>query len=338
MKRKIKVGINGFGRIGRIAARIILKRDNLELAAVNSRAQAQSHAYLLKYDSTYGTFDLSVDHKDEQIVVNGNKIAALNFASPAEIPWNKYGVDIVIDATGKFRTKNDLQGHLKNGPEYVVLSAPAKDDTKTLVMGVNNHEFSPSTDKIVSNSSCTTNCLSVVTSVLHKHSKINKAFMTTTHAVTDSQNLLDNSAGEVRSRRSSITSIIPASTGSAKDIVKLFPDLSGKIICQSLRVPTATVSLINLVACLDKKTIKEEINSAFEKASKTSLKGILGLAQEKLVSVDYKGSVYSAVYDHFLTDVIDGNMVNLYAWYDNEWGYAARLIDLVSFISEKAKL
>lgn len=336
--KKLKVGINGFGRIGRIAARIILKNSDLELKAVNSRADSKSHAYLLKYDSTYGTFDLSVEHKDEEIVVNGNKIAALNFASPSEIPWNKYGVDIVIDSTGKFRTKNDLQGHLDNGAKFVVLSAPAKDDIKTYVMGVNNQDFAPLKDKIVSNSSCTTNCLSIITRVLHQHFKINKAFMTTIHAVTDSQNLLDNSAKEVRSRRSSLGSIIPAATGSAKDIVKLFPDLSGKIICQSLRVPIPTVSLINLVAMLDKNTSLNEINSVFEKAAETYLKGFLLVAEEKLVSVDYKGSTYSAIYDPFLTDGIDGNMVNLYAWYDNEWGYATRLVDLVSFIAKKAQI
>lgn len=337
--KKLKIGINGFGRIGRNAARIILKNPLLELAAINSRADAQSHAYLLKYDSNYGTYDLPVDAGNNFIKAGNEKIAVLNALHPEEIPWGDFGVDLVIDSTGLFRTKESLKGHLKNGVKYAVLSSPAKDDTKTIVMGVNHNTFSKESDKVVSNSSCTTNCLAIILKVINSAFEVEKAFMTTTHAVTDSQNLLDNShKKEVRLRRAAFMSMIPASTGSAKDIVKLYPDLKGKISCQAIRVPLSTVSIINLVLTVNKKTTKDEINLAYLKSSRTDLKGILDVAPGELVSVDYKGSPYSAVFDKYLTDVIDGHFINLYAWYDNEWGYTSRLVDLVSFIAKKAGL
>src|SRR3989344_1133740 len=239
---KIRIGINGFGRIGRIAARIILGRKEVDLVAINSRADTSSHAYLLKYDTTYGTFGMDVSSGDGYIKTDSRKINVLNADNPSLIHWKKYAVDLVIDATGKFRTKKDLEGHLSAGAKQVVLSAPAKDGMTTLVMGVNHQEYQKGHDEIVSNSSCTTNCLSTVIKVLEDASGVESAFMTTVHAVTDSQNLLDNSHGkEIRLRRSSLSSIIPSSTGSARDIVKLFPGLSGKIACQALRVPVATV-------------------------------------------------------------------------------------------------
>jgi len=336
--KKIKVGINGFGRIGRIAARIILNRPNLTLAAINSRADASSHAYLLKYDTTYGVFPLDVTATDNTLLVGKQKITVFNSDTPAEIPWNKQDIDVVIDATGKFRKKEDLQGHLAGGVKYVILSAPAKDDTKTLVLGVNERLFDPKNDKIISNSSCTTNCLATTVRVLHDNFKIVRGFMNTIHAITDSQNLLDNShKKEVRLRRSAVGNMIPTSTGSAKDIGKLYQDLAGKIICSAVRVPLLTVSMINLTVETKKQATKETINGAFEKASKTSLRGILGYASDELVSRDLVGSPFSAVFDPFLTQT-SGNLVNVYAWYDNEWGYTSRLVDMVEYIGKRAGL
>lgn len=336
---KIKVGINGFGRIGRIAARIILARPDLELAAINSRAEASSHAYLLKYDSTYGTLKYDIKTDVENLNIDGRKISVFNKNLPEEIPWENSGADIVIDATGKFRSKEDLSGHLKSGARFVVLSAPAKDDTKTIVMGVNQDKFNPKKDFIVSNSSCTTNCLTTTLKVLNDNFKVIRGFMTTIHAVTDSQNLLDNShKKEVRLRRSALASIIPAATGSAKDVGKLFPQLFGKIMCQAIRVPLLTVSIINLTVQTSQKTTEDEVNSAFEKASLANLKGILSVAKEELVSRDFVGSPFSSVVDPFLTRVSEENLINVYAWYDNEWGYTERLVDMVSYIGRASKI
>ena len=336
-KSPLKLGISGFGRIGRIASRIILKNNDLKLVAINSLAPVESHAYLLKHDSTYGIFDLEIKAGKNSLFAGSQKIDVFNKKSPGEIPWDRSDAQIIIDSTGKFRTQVDLSGHIKGNVKVVVLSAPAKDDMKTLVMGVNHRNFIKGVDKIISNSSCTTNCLANVVSVLHQHFNIEKAFMTTTHAVTDSQNLLDNShRKEIRLRRSALSSIIPASTGSAKDIVKLFPELEGKISARALRVPVVSVSLINLTALISKKTTKDQINEEYKKASAGKLKGILTVSDEDLVSVDFKGDSFSAVVDINLTEVLDGRLVNLYAWYDNEWGYARRLVDLCLFIGNKS--
>lgn len=337
--KKIKVGINGFGRIGRIAARIILNRPNLELVAINSRADASSHAYLLKYDTSYGIFPQNIKASGNFLLIDKRKISVFNSDTPSETPWSNAGVDIVIDATGKFRKSEDLRGHLQGRVKYVILSAPAKDDTKTLVLGVNHNIFNPKTDTIISNSSCTTNCLATTVKVLHDNYKIVRGFMNTVHAVTDTQNLLDNShKKEIRLRRAAFGNMIPSSTGSAKDIGKLYKDLAGKIICSAVRVPLLTVSMINLVVEIKKKTTVANINTAYEKASKTNLKGIMGYTNDELVSHDLVGSPYSAVFDPFLTRVNSDNLVNVYAWYDNEWGYTARLVDMVEFISKKAGL
>ena len=336
----VRIGINGFGRIGRIAARIILSRKNLELAAINSRADSSSHAYLLKYDTTYGTLPNTVKVIGyDKLGVGNNIISTYKKDLPEEIPWKDSFVDIVIEATGKFRDGESMKGHLRAGAKYVLLSAPAKDTTKTLVKGVNHNTFKPELDKIVSNSSCTTNCLATTLKVLHDKFKVKRAFMTTTHAITDSQNLLDNShSKEARLRRASFASMIPSSTGSAKDITKLFPDLSGKIVCQAIRVPLLTVSLINLTAELESSTNKEAVNASFIEASCGYLKGILEVTNEELVSKDFTGNINSSIIDASLTQVIDGNLVNIYAWYDNEWGYTSRLIDMVEFIAQKGGL
>lgn len=337
--KKVRIGINGFGRIGRIAARIIHSRKDVELAAINSRADIQSHAYLLKYDSTYSAFDKEVEIRGDYLVVDGSKVAVFNKDNPSDIPWNKAGIDIVIEATGRFRTKEDMAKHLGTSVKKVVLSAPAKDDTKTLVLGVNEYLFEPKKDQLISNSSCTTNCLATVLKVLHRHFQVKRGFMTTIHAVTDSQNLLDNSHHkEIRLRRASFASMIPSSTGSARDIGKLFPDLSGKIFCQAVRVPLFTVSLIDLVMQVKKKTTSEKVNQTFDQAAKEDLSGILSVAREQLVSRDFQGSTFSSIVDPFLTLVVQDNLVKVAAWYDNEWGYTSRLVDMVSYIAKRSKL
>ena len=333
--KKLRVGINGFGRIGRNATRIALKRPDLEIVAVNSRADAKSHAYLLKYDSTYGTLSEKVEERGNDLYVNNQKISVYQENNPDEIPWEKDQVDVVIDSTGIFRTKDKLSLHLKRGVKYVVLSAPAKDETKTLVMGVNHDQFNKEEDKVISNSSCTTNCLATTLKIVHENFQVIDGFMTTIHAVTDTQNLLDNSHKKSpRLRRAAFASMIPSSTGSAADIGKLYPELSGKIICKAMRIPIQTVSLIDLTVRTGKKTNREEVNKAYDHASATSLKGILTVSREELVSIDYKANPYSSVVDTFLTDVNNENLVKIYAWYDNEWGYASRLVDMVTFVSK----
>lgn len=339
LKKTLNIGLNGFGRIGRIATRIILNRPNLVLTAINSRADTSSHAYLLKYDSTYGSISEEIKYGSDYLKINNRKVSVFNLDNPADIPWHKVNVDIVIDATGKFRTSQDLQAHIQNGAKFVILSAPAKDATKTLILGVNEELFNPKKDKIISNSSCTTNCLATTLSVLHENFKVKRGFMTTIHAVTDSQNLLDNShKKEVRLRRAAFASMIPASTGSAKDIGKLFPNLSGKIICQALRIPLLTVSLINLTVEVKKEVTKDKINSAFEKAANSKLRGILEVVKEELVSRDFTSNTHSSIVDPFLTQVIDNNLIEVFAWYDNEWGYTSRLIDMTEYIAQKGGL
>lgn len=337
--KKLRIGINGFGRIGRIASRIILQRDNLELVALNSRADASSHAYLLKYDTVYGTLPYDIKALSDNLTIDSKKVNVFREDLPEQIPWKDVNVDIIIEASGKFRTKEDASGHLKSGGKYVVVSAPAKDDMKTLVMGINHHSFDPKLDKVISNSSCTTNALSTTLKVLHEEFGVKNGFMTTIHAVTDSQNLLDNShKKETRLRRSAMGNMIPASTGSAKDIGKLYPELAGKIICKAIRVPLLTVSMVDLTVEVKKTVDSSAVNKAFGKYSQGSLKGILGVAAEELVSRDFIGSTYAAVVDPYLTSVLDGNLVKVYSWYDNEWGYTSRLIDMVEYVARKSHL
>ncbi len=337
--KKLRVGINGFGRIGRIAARIILGREDLELAAINSRADTSSHSYLLKYDTVYGTLLNSIKTIAENLEIDGQKVMVFREDLPEEIPWKDADVDIVIEASGKFRTKEDVSPHLNNGPKIVVISAPAKDDTKTLVLGVNEDLFNPKDDKIISNTSCTTNCLATVVKVLHNEFRIKNGFMTTVHAVTDSQNLLDNShKKEPRLRRSAMGNMIPASTGSAKDIGKLYPDLKGKIVCKALRVPLLTVSIIDLTVEVEKTTDVATVNNTYRKYSSGLLKNILSVADDELVSRDYVGNPHSSIVDPYLTSVMGGHLVKVYAWYDNEWGYTSRLVDMVEFVGKKSGL
>lgn len=334
MNKPVRIGINGFGRIGRVAARIILQRPNLQLAAINSRANAASHAYFFAHDSTYGTLNTPIKTTNAALVIGDREIPVFQQKYPVEIPWDAVGVDAVIDATGAFLTMDDLRAHTKGTPRRVVLSAPAKDAMKTIVLGVNEWTYDPGQDTIVSNSSCTTNCLAVVLKTLHDSLKVKRAFMQTVHAMTDSQNILDNShKKEKRLGRTASASIIPASTGSSRDIAKLFPDLAGKITCQAVRVPVETVSFITLTAEISNEATKDEVNDIFRHAADDTAAGILQVASEELVSRDFTGNTHSAIVDPFLTEVTAGTLVSVSAWYDNEWGYASRLVDLVEHIS-----
>ncbi|OGG24653.1 type I glyceraldehyde-3-phosphate dehydrogenase [Candidatus Gottesmanbacteria bacterium RIFCSPLOWO2_01_FULL_43_11b] len=331
-----RIGINGFGRIGRNAARIILGRPEFALAAINSSANSSSHAYLLKHDSVYGTLNLPVKAIEGAVIVDRQKVFCFAEKDPAAVPWGDAKVDLVLECTGKFKSKDDAKPHLHGGVKAVVISAPVKDETPTFVIGVNEKTYAGQT--IISNSSCTTNCVTTILKVLDDNFGVKRGNMTTVHAVTDSQNLLDNSHKKgARLRRSAMVNLIPTTSGSAKDVAKMFPKLKGKLPCRAVRVPTPTVSLIDLVVEIKKKVTPENINQAFLKAANGSLKGVVGYAEEELVSSDFIGSTYSSVFDPYLTEVIEGNLVHVVAWYDNEWGYCNRFIDLAALVSKKFK-
>jgi len=333
----VRIGINGFGRIGRNAARIILGREDLTLAAINSSANSSSHAYLLKHDSVYRALPLPVKAIEGAVIVDRQKVLCFSEKEPAAVPWSEANVDLVLECTGKFKTNDEAKPHLNAGVKAVVISAPVKDETPTFIFGVNEKQYAGQT--VISNSSCTTNCVTTVLKVLDDAFGVKRGNMTTIHAVTDSQNLLDNSHKKgVRLRRSAMINLIPTTSGSAKDVAKLFPKLKGKLPCRAVRVPTPTVSLIDLVVEVEKKVTPDTVNQAFLKASKGTMKGIVGYADEERVSSDYVGSSFSSIVDPFLTDVIEKNLVHVVAWYDNEWGYCNRLVDMAAYIARKLKL
>ncbi|MBI5448731.1 type I glyceraldehyde-3-phosphate dehydrogenase [Candidatus Gottesmanbacteria bacterium] len=328
------IGINGFGRIGRCAARIILSRSDLTLAAINSNSDVASHAYLLRHDSVYGLWHESV-FAEEDILVSGNhRIRCFQAADASNVPWGAERVDIVLECTGKSRTTELAGKHIRESVQRVVISAPAKDATPTYIMGVNHLSYSG--EPIISNSSCTTNCVATVLKVLDDALGVIRGNMTTIHAVTDSQNLLDNSHKKnLRLRRSALVNLIPTASGSGKDVSKIFPHLAGRLPCRSVRVPVPAVSMIDLVVEVKKKTSVDSVNRLFILAAKSGLKNALAVAEEELVSTDYIGSPFSSVIDSSLTDVADGTLVHVSAWYDNEWGYANRLVDMAAHIMKK---
>lgn len=332
---KINIGINGFGRIGRLAMRIIEEHPNLEVTAINTRADAATRAHLLKYDSSYGIFNADVAVNGDNFTVNGKEVKCFSVKDPAEIPWKDANVQVVLECTGKFRNKETASAHIRDTVKKVVLSAPAKKGTidGTYVMGVNNHTYDPATCDVVSNASCTTNCLAPVCKVLHDAFGIEKGLLTTIHAYTNDQNLQDNSHKDLRRARSAGLSMIPTTTGAAKAVGLVIPELQGKFNGIAVRVPTATVSIVDFTAQLSEKVTKEVINKTFKRASENDLKGILGYSEEPLVSIDYKGTHYSGVIDAMSTDVVGEDLVKVFAWYDNEWGYASRLVDLVDYMS-----
>jgi glyceraldehyde 3-phosphate dehydrogenase len=332
-----KVGINGFGRIGRLALKAIIQRcgGKAEVAAVNDLTDAKTNAHLFKYDSNYGIYPGKVEAKDNRIVVEGSEIKVLAERDPAKIPWRDYGVDIVIESTGLFTQASKAAAHLQGGAKKVIISAPAKEEDISVILGVNEGQYDPAKHRIISNGSCTTNCIAPVIKVLHQNFGIVHGLMTTVHAYTNDQKILDVFHRDLRRARAAATNIIPTTTGAARVVGVVIPELQGKLHGIALRVPTPVVSVVDFVADLKRKVSAEEINDAFHKAAGGKLKGILEYCDKPLVSSDFKGNPASAIFDSLSTMVIDDNLIKVLAWYDNEWGYSCRLADLVIYIVGK---
>jgi glyceraldehyde 3-phosphate dehydrogenase len=336
-----KVGINGFGRIGRQVLKAILDchKNDLDVVAINDLYPPETNAHLFQYDSNYGVYDGKVEVKDGNIVVEGEVITVFAERNPGNIPWGDFGVDIVFESTGVFRDPSKDPGpqtHIqKGGAKKVIISAPAKGgDVLTVVLGVNDDEYDPTKHNIISNASCTTNCLAPFTKVVNDNFKIIKGLMTTIHSYTTSQKILDLAASDLRRARAGALNIIPTSTGAAKAIGLVIPELEGKLDGYSLRVPTPTVSIVDSVFVVEKATTTEEVNAALKAASEGPMKGILGFETKPLVSMDFKGDKRSSIVDAALTNVMDGNFVKVVSWYDNEWGYSVRLTDLATKIAK----
>ena len=334
----VKVGINGFGRIGRQVLKALLERypDKVEVVAVNDITDTKTLAHLFKYDSNYGTYKGDVKYTDKSIIIDGKEIRVFAEKDPANLPWKNLGVDVVIESTGLFTDADKAKVHITSGgAKKVIISAPAKGEDITIVMGVNEEKYDPSKHHIISNASCTTNSLAPVAKVLLDNFGIEKGLMTTVHSYTNDQRILDLPHKDLRRARAAALNIIPTSTGAAKAIGRVIPELDGKMHGVALRVPTPTVSVTDLVCVLQKDVTVEEVNDAFRKAAEGRMKGILGVTDEELVSMDFKGTTYSTVVDLPSTIVIGKNMVKVFAWYDNEWGYACRLADLTGYVAER---
>jgi glyceraldehyde 3-phosphate dehydrogenase len=330
-----KIGINGFGRIGRNIFRAAFEDPDFDFVAVNDITDAKTLAHLLKYDSVLGILDAEVKASDEAIIVNDKKIKVLSEREPTDLPWKDLGISIVIEATGLFRKRPDSIKHIEvGGAEKVIITAPATDPDVAIVMGVNEEDYDPEKHHIISNASCTTNCLAPVAKVLHEEFGIEKAFMTTIHAYTMDQMLLDAPHKDLRRARAAAVSQIPTTTGAAKAVGLVLPELNGKIDGIAIRIPTANVSLVDLVALLKKKVSEKEVNEAFRKASEGKLKGILQYSEEPLVSVDFMANPHSSIVDSLFTRMVDDNLVKVLSWYDNEWGFSCRVKDLIRHISK----
>lgn len=328
-----KVGINGFGRIGRNLFRAGHKE--VDFVAVNDITDAKTLAHLLKYDSVLGQFEANVKALDDKIVVNGKEVKVLTVKDPAILPWKDLGVDIVVESTGLFTKREDAEKHLKGGAKKVIISAPATNPDITIVLGVNQKDYNPQNHNIISNASCTTNCVAPVTFILHKNLKIVKGNMTTIHAYTNDQRILDLPHKDLRRARAAGVSMIPTTTGAAKAVGLVLPELKGKLDGIAIRVPVPNVSLIDLVCVVEKETSKDEVNEMFKMASESELKGIIQYCDEPLVSVDFMKNPHSAIFDALSTNVIEKNLVKVMAWYDNEWGYSMRLLDLIKYVGER---
>lgn len=334
----VKVGINGFGRIGRQVLKALFERypDKIEVVGVNDITDTKTLAHLFKYDSNYGVYKGEVKYTDKSIIIDGKEIRVFAEKDPANLPWKDLGVDIVIESTGLFTDADKAKVHITSGgAKKVIISAPAKGEDITIVMGVNEDKYDPSNHHIISNASCTTNSLAPVAKVLLDNFGIEKGLMTTVHSYTNDQRILDLAHKDLRRARAAALNIIPTSTGAAKAIGRVIPELDGKMHGVALRVPTPTVSVTDLVCVLQKEVTVEEVNEAFRKAAEGRMKGILGVTDEELVSMDFKGTTYSTVVDLPSTIVIGKNLVKVFAWYDNEWGYACRLADLTGYVAEK---
>ena len=332
----VRVGINGFGRIGRQSLKAIIERaPDVEVVAVNDLVDVSMNALLFKHDSTYGTFPGEVSHTDDSIVVDGREIKVLQIADPAQLPWKDLGVDIVIESTGRFTDADKARAHVAAGAKKVLISAPAKKEDVTIVLGVNESAYDPAKHVIISNASCTTNCLAPAAKVVHDKFTIRRGLMNTIHSYTNDQRILDVAHKDPRRARSAGLNIIPTTTGAAKALALVIPDLKGKFDGFSLRVPTPTVSVVDFTAELEKDTTVEELNQAFRDAAAGPLKGILGASDEPLVSTDFRGDDRSSIVDLPSNMVLGGNFVKVIAWYDNEWGYSCRVADLVRYIAER---
>jgi glyceraldehyde 3-phosphate dehydrogenase len=332
----IKVAINGFGRVGRYLVRACHGRDDIDIVAINSRAKPEILSHLLKYDSVHGIFTAKITTEDNYLIIDGKKILITQVTSTlAELPWAKMGVDIVFESTGKFKKKDDVAGHLTAGAKKIIIAAPGKGIDGTFVMGVNEHTYDNKKHHIISNASCTTNCLAPVVKVLHDEFTIVRAFMTTVHAYTMDQRLLDGSHKDLRRGRAAALSIAPTSTGAARAVTEVIPELKGKMDGVALRVPTPNVSIVDLAAELKNNVTIADVNGALKAAAEGKMKNILAYCEEELVSVDFTSSPYSSIVDAPLTNVLDGNFVKVFAWYDNESGYACRMRDLALYIGRQ---
>ena len=331
----VKVGINGFGRIGRNVFRAALNNPEVEVVAVNDLTDANMLAHLLQYDTVHGKLDAEVTTDGENLMVNGKTIKVLSERDPAQLGWDKYGVEVVVESTGRFTARNDAAKHLEAGAKKVVISAPAKEEDITIVMGVNHEKYDPKNHHVISNASCTTNCLAPIAKVLHDKYGIRRGMMTTVHSYTNDQQILDLPHKDYRRARAAAENIIPTTTGAAKAVALVLPELKGKLNGMAMRVPTPNVSIVDLVAELDKEVSVEEINATLKEAAEGELKGILGYSEEPLVSRDYNGNTLSSIVDALSTMVIEGNMVKVISWYDNETGYSNRVVDLVNYIAKK---
>ena len=332
-----RVAINGFGRIGRLGLRAMLERHKQELnvVAINDMADLATNAHLFRYDSNYGIFPGQVEVGEGVLRIDGRNIAVLNQKDPSRLPWRQLNVDIVIESTGVFTDAAQVRAHLEAGAKKVIITAPAKDEDITLVLGVNDSAYNPRKHHIVSNASCTTNCLAPVAKVIHDHFGIERGLMTTTHAYTNDQRILDLMHSDLRRARAAAMNIVPTSTGAAKAIGLVMPELKGKLHGLSLRVPTATVSVVDLVVDLKKSASVEDLNNAFKQAAEGKMNGILAYSDEPLVSSDFRGNSASSIVDGLSTVVLEGSMAKVLSWYDNEWGYSCRVGDLATLMAEK---
>jgi len=331
----VRVGINGFGRIGRNIMRAALGDKNIDFVAVNDLTNAATLAHLLKYDSVLGNLHARIEAKSDTISVDGDEFKVLSLRDPAELPWKDLGVDVVFESTGLFTNRNDAAKHVAAGAKKVVITAPAKNPDVTVVLGVNEEKYDAAKHQIISNASCTTNCLAPLAKVIHQRFGIKKGWMTTIHSYTNDQVLLDLPHKDLRRARAAAISMIPTTTGAAVAVGEVLPDLRGKLDGISVRVPTPNVSLVDLAAVLDKKTTGEEVNAAFKEAADGPLKGILACSSDELVSIDFKGNPHSSIVDAPYTKVMDGDFVKVLSWYDNEWGYSNRCVDLLRLLVKR---
>ncbi|MEI3606024.1 glyceraldehyde-3-phosphate dehydrogenase [Pseudogracilibacillus sp. SE30717A] len=331
---KTRIAINGFGRIGRMVFRQAILDENIEVVAINASYPEETLAHLIKYDSVHGIFDYDIQILEDGFEINGQKVLHVNSREPEKLPWYENDIDIVIEATGKFNTREGASRHLQAGAKKVIITAPGTDVDNTIVMGVNDSTYNPETDDVISNASCTTNCLAPVVKVLDEHFNIVNGLMTTVHAYTTDQVTLDNPHKDLRRARACGQSIIPTSTGAAKALGEVLPHLNGKLHGMALRVPTPNVSLVDLVVDVEKDVMIEEVNNVFAKAAKEEMKGIIKYSEEPLVSIDYATTDYSAIIDGLSTIVMEDRKIKVLAWYDNEWGYSARVVDLTNFVGK----